>query len=239
MTKERNSRKFDFSKPNENRFDFTKDEPDVVEAPQQPNTISNPDAHAIQPNKNSNTGKIVGSIAVAAAIIAGIFFFTNKESEVSNDNTPTEVIAQNTENQEEENEATATESSNEDATAESEGVPTNGSEESVPENTDESPASSTPAANPASAKDNQVADKPAKQNSATIAESAQSKPAATQSTKPSSAATAPVSGDVEENARRVIRGDFGNGQERKDKLGASYTEIQGKVNEMYRQGLVH
>ncbi len=162
MTKERNSRKFDFSKPNENRFDFTKDEPDVVEAPQQPNTISNPDAHAIQPNKNSNTGKIVGSIAVAAAIIAGIFFFTNKESEVSNDNTPTEVIAQNTENQEEENEATATESSNEDATAESEGVPTNGSEESVPENTDESPASSTPAANPASAKDNQVADKPAK-----------------------------------------------------------------------------
>ncbi len=47
-----------------------------------------------------------------------------------------------------------------------------------------------------------------------------------------------VGGDVETNARRVIRGDFGNGQERKDKLGSSYSEIQGKVNEMYRQGIV-
>lgn len=47
-----------------------------------------------------------------------------------------------------------------------------------------------------------------------------------------------VSGSVEENARRVIRGDFGNGKVRKDKLGASYSEIQSRVNEMYRQGLV-
>ena len=51
-------------------------------------------------------------------------------------------------------------------------------------------------------------------------------------------ATIPMSGNVEENARRVIRGDFGNGQERKDKLGSAYAEIQSKVNEMYRQGLV-
>ena len=45
--------------------------------------------------------------------------------------------------------------------------------------------------------------------------------------------------DVVENAKRVIRGDFGNGQERKDKLGSAYAEIQSKVNEMYRQGLVY
>ena len=50
--------------------------------------------------------------------------------------------------------------------------------------------------------------------------------------------TVHISGNVEENARRVIRGDFGNGQERKDKLGSAYAEIQSKVNEMYRQGLV-
>lgn len=233
MAKERNSRKFDFSKANENRFDFTKDEPDGVETPQQPNAGSNPDTHAIQPNKKSNTGKIVGGIAAAAAIIAGIFFFTNnKESEDCNNNTPTEVIAQITENREEGNEAPA----------ESEGAPANDIEEPVSENTNESPASTTPSANPATANDNQVAVQPAKRNPATIAEPAkpaQSKPTATQSTKPSSVATAPVSGDVEENARRVIRGDFGNGQERKDKLGASYSEIQGKVNEMYRHGLVH
>lgn len=48
----------------------------------------------------------------------------------------------------------------------------------------------------------------------------------------------PADGDVETNARRVIRGDFGNGQVRKDRLGSSYSEIQGRVNEMYRQGLV-
>ena len=53
-----------------------------------------------------------------------------------------------------------------------------------------------------------------------------------------SVATIPMSDNVEENARRVIRGDFGNGQERKDKLGSAYAEIQSKVNEMYRQGLV-
>lgn len=246
MAKERNSRKFDFSKSNENRFDFTKDEPDVVETPQQSNASSNPDAHATQSNNKSNTGKIVGSIVAAAAIIAGIFFFiNNKESEGGNDGTPTEVIAQNTENQNEGNEgndAPAAETSNKDASAESKGVPANTSEAPVAENTDESPAAPTSSANLTKANDNQVAERPAKRNPTTIAEpakTAQSKPAATQTTKPFSVTSAHVSGDVEENARRVIRGDFGNGQERRDKLGSSYSEIQGKVNEMYRQGLVH
>lgn len=243
MAKERNSRKFDFSKSNENRFDFTKDEPDVVETPQLSNASSNPDAHATQSKNKSNTGKIVGSIVAAAAIIAGIFFFiNNKESEGGNDSTPTEVIAQNTDNQNEGNDAPAAETSNKDASAESKGVPANTSEAPVAENTDESPATPTSSVNPAKANDNQVAERPAKRNHATIAEPAkpvQSKPAATQTTKPFSVTSAPVSGDVVENARRVIRGDFGNGQERRNKLGSSYSEIQGKVNEMYRQGLVH
>ena len=195
-----------------------------------------------QPEKKSNTGKVIGGL-IAAAIIAGIFFFiNNKESEGGNDSTPTEAIAQNTENQDKGNDAPAAENSNEDASAESNGVPANGSEAPVAENADKSPANTTSSANPDKANDNQIAEQPAKQNPTIIAESAkhtQSKPTATQATKPSSSTSAPVSGDVEENARRVIRGDFGNGQERKDKLGSSYSEIQGKVNEMYRQGLVH
>ena len=243
MAKERNSRKFDFSKSNENRFDFTKDEPDVVETPQQSNASSNPDAHATQSNNKSNTGKIVGSIVAAAAIIAGIFFFiNNKESEGGNDSTPTEVIAQNTENQNEGNDAPAAETSNKVASTESKDVPANTSEAPVVENTDESPATPTSSANPAKANENQVAERHAKRNPTTITEpakTAQSKPAAIQTTKPFSVTSAPVSGDVVENARRVIRGDFGNGQERRDKLGSSYSEIQDKVNEMYRQGLVH
>lgn len=46
----------------------------------------------------------------------------------------------------------------------------------------------------------------------------------------------PISGTLEEKAKRVIRGDFGNGQVRKDRLGDEYAEIQSKVNEMYRKG---
>lgn len=183
-----------------------------------------------QPEKKSNTWKVIGCL-VAAAIIVGIFFFiNNKESEGGNDSTQTEVIAQNTENQNKGNDALVADNSNEEASAESKGVPAKGSEAPVAENTDESLVNTASSANPAKANDNQVAE-PAK--------TAQSKPAATQTTKPFSATSAPISGDVEENARRVIRGDFGNGQERRDKLGSSYSEIQGKVNEMYRQGLVH
>lgn len=52
-------------------------------------------------------------------------------------------------------------------------------------------------------------------------------------------ATPVIPGSIEQKALDVIRGVFGNGQERKDKLGAEYTEIQKRVNEMYRNGLVH
>lgn len=218
-------------------------EPKPAHAPTQPTTEPKQEPKPVsptpQPEKKSNTGKVIGGL-IAAAIIAGIFFFiNNKESEGGNDSTPTEAIAQNTENQDKGNDAPAAENSNEDASAESNGVPANGSEAPVAENTDKSPANTTSSANHAKTNDNQVAEQPTKQNPATIAEPAQSKPAATQPTRSSSATSASVSGDVEENARRVIRGDFGNGQERKDKLGSSYSEIQGKVNEMYRQGLVH
>jgi hypothetical protein len=212
--------------------------PVVAEPKQEPKPVS----PTPQLEKKSNTGKVIGGL-VAAAIIAAIFLFVNnKVSEGGNDNNQTEAITQNTENQDKGNDAPATENSNEDASAESNGVPANGSEAPVAENTDKSPANTTSSANPAKANDNQVAEQSTKQNPTIIAESAkpaQSKPATTETTKSFSTTSAPVSGDVEENARRVIRGDFGNGQERRDKLGSSYYEIQGKVNEMYRQGLVH
>lgn len=221
--------------------------PEAIESPKvtlkrkQPEApvVAEPKQKPISPTpqlgKKSNTGKVIG-VLVAAAIIAGIFFINNKEGEGGNDSNPTEAIAQNTKDQNEGNDTPTAENSNEDASTESKG----GSEAPVAKNTDKSPANTTSSANHAKATDNLVAEQPTKQNPATIAEPARSKPAATQTTKPSSSSTsAPVSGDVEENARRVIRGDFGNGLERRDKLGTSYSEIQGKVNEMYRQGLVH
>ena len=50
---------------------------------------------------------------------------------------------------------------------------------------------------------------------------------------------ASVKGTVEEEAREVIRGKYGNGDVRKRNLGDRYAEIQAKVNEMYRNGQVH
>lgn len=193
--------------------------PEAIESPKvtlkrkQPEApvVAEPKQKPISPTpqlgKKSNTGKVIG-VLVAAAIIAGIFFINNKEGEGGNDSNPTEAIAQNTKDQNEGNDTPTAENSNEDASTESKG----GSEAPVAKNTDKSPANTTSSANHAKATDNLVAEQPTKQNPATIAEPAQSKPAATQTTKPSSSSTsAPVSGDVEENARRVIRGDFGNG----------------------------
>lgn len=40
--------------------------------------------------------------------------------------------------------------------------------------------------------------------------------------------------DVENLAKEVIRGNFGNGQERKDLLGENYEEVQKRVNELMK-----
>lgn len=40
--------------------------------------------------------------------------------------------------------------------------------------------------------------------------------------------------DIENLAKEVIRGNFGNGQERKDLLGENYQEIQNRVNELMK-----
>ena len=72
-------------------------------------------------------------------------------------------------------------------------------------------------------------------------------PTAADTTQPSQAAEAQpearqateVSGDTESLAREVIRGKYGNGAVRKQRLGGSYAEVQAKVNEMYRNGLVN
>jgi len=36
---------------------------------------------------------------------------------------------------------------------------------------------------------------------------------------------------------KVIRGEYGIGQERKDKLGAKYQPIKNRVNELKREGV--
>lgn len=46
-----------------------------------------------------------------------------------------------------------------------------------------------------------------------------------------------VSNDVEAEAMKVIRGDYGDGQVRKDNLGSRYQTIQNRVNELKRAGV--
>lgn len=56
-------------------------------------------------------------------------------------------------------------------------------------------------------------------------------------TKSNAVESVTVSNDVEAEAMKVIRGDYGIGQERKDKLGAKYQSIQNRVNELKREGV--
>lgn len=46
-----------------------------------------------------------------------------------------------------------------------------------------------------------------------------------------------TSNDVENLAREVIRGNFGNGQVRKDLLGENYEAVQKRVNEIIRSSI--
>jgi preprotein translocase subunit SecF len=54
---------------------------------------------------------------------------------------------------------------------------------------------------------------------------------------PSQSGTVSVQGSIEEKAKGVIRGDFGNGLDRKRALGEEYAAIQANVNEIYRNNL--
>ena len=42
--------------------------------------------------------------------------------------------------------------------------------------------------------------------------------------------------DVDNLARRVIAGEFGNGDERRDRLGSNYAKVQKRVNEILGSG---
>ena len=64
------------------------------------------------------------------------------------------------------------------------------------------------------------------------------KPTTTSSNSTNNSITnASVSNDIEAEALKVIRGDYGIGQERRNKLGSQYQAIQNRVNELKREGV--
>ncbi|MDE5808296.1 MAG: hypothetical protein K2H76_09275 [Muribaculaceae bacterium] len=69
--------------------------------------------------------------------------------------------------------------------------------------------------------------------------SATSNSAASETAQTSAASSnvpAAVSGEIETESLKAIRGDYGNGNARREQLGSRYSEIQSRVNEMKRAG---
>lgn len=60
--------------------------------------------------------------------------------------------------------------------------------------------------------------------------------ASLEATSKASSATVSVSDDIQAEALKVIKGEYGDGSKRKALLGSRYQEIQNRVNELKRQG---
>ena len=101
-------------------------------------------------------------------------------------------------------------------------------------------APSTAASSTPEQKEGNAASPPTVTKGSTLKADAPKKETSTQSEErpqaniSSISASSSVSGTVEEEAWEVIRGKYGNGEDRKRNLGARYAEIQSRVNEIYR-----
>lgn len=79
--------------------------------------------------------------------------------------------------------------------------------------------------------ENTPAEQPANQPANQANQAASSQPA-----KASQGGVVAPTGDVLTEAEKVIRGDYGSGEVRREKLGSSYGAIQAEVNRMKREG---
>lgn len=192
--------------------------------------------------KKSNKGIFIGMAIVAALVIGGALLFSDKDATTSENATESAVesIAQNNVNSAAlPNELTEQSSkdvsyleTSEEANAEDINTEANNSSAVATRETVSSPSGST------NNTSEQIKDANANSANELSLQNAH-EPSEVQTNSSYSRISESLSSDAQENAQRVIRGEFGNGQERKDRLGSSYAEIQNKVNEMYRNGLVH
>lgn len=169
-----------------------------------------------------NIIKTVGGIVVAAVIFYGVYSLFGKSSDYTDDNvtsienTESDVAVATENNTKEVNDGDTTAGITEGTVAEGHG---NNETEDVAAPVNDNVTSDTPA------QPEQTQDIPAK-------------PATPATEQAATTASVSLSGTLEQKAKEVIRGNYGNGEVRKRKLGEQYSEIQSKVNEMYRKGLV-
>ena len=180
-----------------------------------------------------DSSKIFGGIAAAVVICLlgyGAYYYFNSSDEKTDDTT-TEVVegiaetSKEGNSKEQYNDQTVETPEVESAEA---GSSANGEETASPAQEETSSEASSSNTNPKQ-------DIPVKPTEPVKATSQATN--TVQATTPAVQSTT-LSGTLEEKAKDVIRGNYGNGEVRKQKLGDQYAEIQGKVNEMYRNGLV-
>lgn len=196
--------------------------PEVGSAPIPPEPPTGDDEESKSGGSSIKWVIIVLIIVAAIAIFAYIFMSGGKDKENADKEIP--QTEQNDSNQNSKNVSDSVTNS----------LPT--TEEATPTSDAESTTTFKDGKNVSSLSDNE-SKTPSKKAATSSVESPTETVANSPATSPSTSSTTTF-GDIEESARRVIRGHFGNGKERKAKLGAFYAEIQSKVNEMYRQGMV-
>ena len=241
----KSERNFSINKGSGRKFDISKssdEDEEIVVAPEEvapeATPVEAPVAEEAKPAKPQNTidteeeTENKGSkkwIIIVALILVGalVWWFATKDSESTEpeDVTTTEVISQD----EQTEVAEETEVSAEEIAEPAEEPVATPAEEAVEESAEET---TTPAP-----QQEEVESTPVVETPAPVVET----PAPT--AKPETVASATIKDlegkTVEQKAKSVIRGDFGVGAERKEKLGAQYAEIQSMVNEMIRKGDIY
>ena len=218
---------FDLNKPGveKKKFDLSKSD----ESTSSNNFVDNSNSG----NDNKKPSSWIFIVITIALIGGGIWYFSSKHgSDLAKDKSTAAVVPS-------------------DSTASQVSKAPNTTSAKV----DSSKVSEQPAESKEAVKSNQAAVKPVVNNNSTekvvkntqpkvkpsvsskstekVAESSQK--AVNPSVSTESQASSLTESTIEEKAKQVLRGDFGNGIDRKNALGSEYKKIQKKVNEMCRE----
>lgn len=184
-----------------------------VAAPELSNKPSNPSS---SPKKKGGSTKWL-TIVILVVLLLGGYWWWSASSDDSNG-----LVAEDTAEQTSELDTQETDSTEKETTALT-------VEKDIP-----AASSSNEEENSKLEKGNEKDSKPIESNTPVPAVKAKTEKVST-----TNQSTGLPSRTLEEKAKLVIRGNYGNGEERRINLGSEYTEIQNKVNEMYRNGLIH
>lgn len=202
----------------------TKEGPEVSAPKVEGTALKGP---GVTPQPSSGGGKWWVAVVVVALLAAGGVYFVRQ---CGDDRTPSVAAGQNDSVFVDSVPAAASPSGGGAAASE-------GTGEAAPAANGNSETTAAPTGETSSAKAGSGANSAA--SAPTTAASTSNAPASASSTSTSAPTTAAApaqvpTGSVEQTAREVMRGVYGNGQVRKDQLGSRYAKVQRRVNQIYR-----